>query len=298
LLHPQASAPPLHSLTGELPMPEIDDLDFTRPSRSEIYDPAVARACFEALGTPQSAAQGEPFFAEGQAADRMYLLLEGEVNLVRGRKTIDIAKPGEIFGELAAISQQPRSAGAQARSACRVLSLDGRQFQRAIQRTPQFALMLMSTMINRLRLTIAVLGGTGKLATLEGRSEARLFERSLLDELVAALPEHALQRFPAGHVIMREGESGVFMYVVLQGQVAISIKSVFVERIGPGSVLGEMALVDQSQRAATATAQSACALLAINRNDLLALVESKPGFAVMLLRSVADRLRYMSSHQG
>lgn len=70
------------------------------------------------------------------------------------------------------------------------------------------------------------------------------------------------------------------------------------ERIGPGSVLGEMALVDQSQRAATATAETACALLAINRNDFLALVKSKPTFAVTLLKSVADRLRYMSLHQS
>lgn len=37
-------------------MTELEDLDFTRPAKSEIYDPAVARLCFEALGSAESVA--------------------------------------------------------------------------------------------------------------------------------------------------------------------------------------------------------------------------------------------------
>ena len=59
------------------------------------------------------------------------------------------------------------------------------------------------------------------------------------------------------------------MYVVLSGRVAISIKSKVVEWVGPGGVFGEMALVDQSPRAATATAETDCDLLSINRSDFL-----------------------------
>jgi CRP-like cAMP-binding protein len=95
---------------------------------------------------------------------------------------------------------------------------------------------------------------------------------------------------------MTEGEGGVFMYVVLEGRVAISIKSKVVERIGPGGVFGEMALVDQSPRAATAVAETACSLLSINRADFLSAVKSNPAFAVSLLRALAERLRYMTSH--
>jgi CRP/FNR family transcriptional regulator, cyclic AMP receptor protein len=276
----------------------MEDLDFTRPARHEIYDPGIARACFEALGSAESVEKGRAFFNEGDTSDRMYLLIEGEASLIRGRKVIDIIKAGEIFGEMAAITHQPRSATAMARSACRVIALDARQFHLAIQRTPEFVLMLMSIMINRLRLVDAMMRMTHSLPNWAGRAESKVFDRKLLEELVAALGERAPQRYPAARVIMKEGEGGVYLYVVLQGSVAISIQSSVVERVGAGGMFGEMALLDQSPRAATATAESECLLLAINRNDFLNLVKTKPVFAVSLLTALADRLRFMTSPQA
>ena len=276
----------------------MEDLDFTRPERSEIYDPAIARTCFESLGKPESVPQGEPFFTQGQTSDRMYLLLEGEASLIRGKKPIDIVKAGEIFGEMAAITLQPRSASAVARSACKAISLDARQFLQAIQQTPEFALMLMSIMINRLRLRVAMLGMTRSLPEWHGRNESKVFDKKLMDELAGALPSRPPQSYPLNTVIMREGETGVFMYVVVQGRVAISIQSTVVERIGPGGVFGEMALLDQSKRAATAVTETQSVLLSINRNDFLSLVRTNPAFAVSLLKALAERLRNMTSGQG
>lgn len=272
----------------------MEDLDFTQPDRSEIYDPAIARACFEALGKPESVPQGQPFFTEGQTSDRMYLLLEGEASLIRGTKPIDIVKAGEIFGEMAAITLQPRSASAIARSACKAIALDAKQFLQAIQTTPEFALMLMSILINRLRLRVAMRGMTRSLPEWHGRNESKVFDKKLMDELAGALARPP-QSYPLNTVIMREGETGGFMYVVLQGRVAISIQSTVVERIGPGGVFGEMALLDQSKRAASALTETPSVLLSINRNDFLGLVRSKPAFAVSLLKAVAERLRNMTS---
>jgi CRP/FNR family cyclic AMP-dependent transcriptional regulator len=85
------------------------------------------------------------------------------------------------------------------------------------------------------------------------------------------------------------------MYLVLQGRVAISIQGTVVERVTPGSMFGEMALVDQSPRAATATAETPCMFLTINRNDFLSLVRSNPAFAVSMLKAVSERLRNMTS---
>ena len=90
----------------------------------------------------------------------------------------------------------------------------------------------------------------------------------------------------------------VFFYVVLQGRVAISIQSTVIERVGPGGVFGEMALVDQSPRAASATAETDCSLMAINRKEFLALVRTKPAFEVALLKALAKRFRYMTVQQG
>ena len=276
----------------------MEDLDFTgadRPSKSAIYDPSVARMCFEALGKLELVPRGGNFFTENQTSDRMYYLVEGEVSLTRGKRVLDVVKAGEIFGEMATISRLPRSATAAARSACRALSLDTKQFQSAIQKTaPEFALMLMNIIINRLRLAGALT--VGKAPQDVGGLRERVFDEKMLSALMAALNHRLPAHAPLNKVIMKEGEGGVFMYVVVEGRVAISIKSRTVERVGPGGIFGEMALVDQSPRAATATAETDCSLLSINRNDFLALVKSHPDFAVSLLKSAADRLRYMTSH--
>ena len=81
------------------------------------------------------------------------------------------------------------------------------------------------------------------------------------------------------------------MYAVTEGRVAISIRGAIVERIGPGGVFGEMALVDQSPRAANAVAETDVSLLGINRNVFLNLVKSTPTFGIALLSATAERLR-------
>ena len=273
----------------------MDELDFTgRPAKNVIYDPAVAKRCFEAMGRVETVSQAGQFFAENQNSDKMYLLVEGEVGLIRGRKVLDIVKAGEIFGEMAAISRLPRSATAAAKTACRALSLDAKQFQDAIQKTPEFALMLMNIIINRLRLTAALVARN--LPQTAQFQERRVFDPPMLAELVNGLQHRPPQHAQLNKEVMKEGEGGVFMYVVVEGRVAISIKGKTVDVIGPGGVFGEMALVDQSPRAATATCESDCELLSINRNDFLGLVKTNPAFAVALLKGLADRLRYMTSH--
>ena len=274
----------------------MEDLDFTRPAKSGIYNPAIARICFEALGSAEDLAKGTPVFLENQQSDKMYLVLEGDVSLTRGNKAIDIVRPGEIFGEIAAITRQPRSATAIAKTACRVISLETRRFQRAIQKMPEFALMLMNIMIGRLRMTDAILRVNRTLPDWN-RPDSRVFDDDFLSGLARAFRDRDPMFCPLNQVIMKEGEGGVFMYVVLKGRVAISIQSSLVERVGPGGLFGEMALVDQSRRAASASAITDCSLLAINRNDFLALVKAKPEFGVAMLKGIAERLRFMTSSQ-
>ena len=274
------------------------ELDFTQPAaQDEAYDPSVARKCFESFGKTENFAEMESVFAEGQASDRMYLLVEGEVSLVHNKKTLDIVRAGEIFGEIAVITQQPRSASATARKFCQVLVLDAAQFQKALQSTPEFALMLMNIMNNRLRLTIALMKQTASLPSLDDRDELKVFDKKMMDELVAAFRARPPQTFPAGRIIMKEGDAGVSMYIVLRGRVSVSINKIVVERIGPGGTFGEMALVDQASRSATALADTESQLLTISRSDFLTLVKTKPGFAISLLRTIADRLRAMTAQK-
>ncbi len=272
----------------------MEDLDFTRPAKSEVYKPDITLKFFESAGRPESVAQGGTLFSENQQGGKMYYLLEGEVGLTRAQKTIDVVKAGEIIGEMAVVSQLSRTATAIARTPCRLITLESGQFKGAIQKMPEFALMLLNIIINRLRLTIARLAVTKSLPEGEMSRESAVFDAGFLAEL-----QQKLDREPAHHplnkVIMKEGEAGIFMYIVVEGRVAVSIKDKVVERVGPGGVFGEMALVNQSPRAATATAETDCSLLTVNRNDFLALVKSRPEFGVALLKSVAERMRHLTA---
>jgi CRP/FNR family cyclic AMP-dependent transcriptional regulator len=278
-------------------MAETDafDLDFTKPPQRAGYNPILARMCFDSHGTEETLAEGGSFFVENQKSDKMYLLVEGEVSLRRGARSLDVVKRDEIFGEMAAITHQPRSASAVARTPCRVLSLDTRQFQHTIRETPEFALMLMIIMINRLRVTVSMLSMTRSLPDWRAAPETRIFDEKLLAEFTRTLQERPPLHYPAGKVIMKADEGGVFMYVVLKGRVAVSVGDQVVERLGPGGVFGEMALVDQSTRVASAVADTDCVLLPVNRNDFLDLIKSKPEIGMSLLRAIAERLRYMDS---
>ncbi|TMI39997.1 MAG: cyclic nucleotide-binding domain-containing protein, partial [Betaproteobacteria bacterium] len=117
----------------------------------------------------------------------------------------------------------------------------------------------------------------------------------LLAALAEGLGDQVRVRYDRGSVIMVEGQAGVLMYVVLEGRVVITLRGAVLQYVGPGGVFGELALIDQSARAADATAETDCALLAINRNVFLNLVRSDPTFAVSLLTAVAERVRNMAA---
>src|SRR5439155_13305886 len=107
------------------------------------YQPAVALEFFKAAGKVESIAPGATIFHQNTRSrrillerDSMYLLLRGEVSLRSGPQEIGAVRAGEIFGEMAAIGNVPRSATAVAKTACRVIALDDRQFKRALRKKP------------------------------------------------------------------------------------------------------------------------------------------------------------------
>lgn len=294
----------------------MDDLDFSAKStprpeavarasaqiaaHSPLYQPAVALEFFRSAGTIEEKPAGKPCFTESEKAGglfsknaRMYLLLEGEIGLMIRNKFFGVVKPGDVFGELAVIAGLPRSATAMAKINCRVLSLDEKQFQVALEKKPEFALMLMSIMVQRLRQSIAKLGAATSRASAAAERSDILDKKALADlRKELGMPEPAV--FQAGKVIMSAGAVGALMYVVLEGRVAISVGNSVVERVGPGGMFGELALVDRAARAATATADSECMLLAINRNDFINLVKSRPVFGASLLKSTALRMQQVA----
>jgi CRP/FNR family cyclic AMP-dependent transcriptional regulator len=135
-----------------------------------LYKPAVALDFFKSAGKPEKSAAGTVFFTENEKAksflfmhDKMYLLLDGEVELSVHAKPVGTVRKGQFFGEMTSITHEPRSATARAKTDCRVIALNNKQFHEGLRHQPAFAIMLMSIMIGRLRATIARLAQSGAL---------------------------------------------------------------------------------------------------------------------------------------
>ncbi|HZZ91179.1 MAG TPA: cyclic nucleotide-binding domain-containing protein [Usitatibacter sp.] len=98
----------------------------------------------------------------------------------------------------------------------------------------------------------------------------------------------------AGEVIFRQYDMGCEMYIVLEGEVELTLGPNVVETLGQGEPFGEMALIDQAPRVATAVARTACKLAVIPERRFLFMVQTTPHFALQLMKVMADRLRKMN----
>lgn len=276
----------------------MEDLDFvTEPEKKRVYDPAVARAFFQSCGTPVKAIKGATLFVEHTPGDKIYFIAVGEVSLSLNGKNIDISRAGEVIGEMSTIAGTPRAATAMARTDCILIGLAREQFFEALQQQPEFSLMLMRMMLARLRLALSILRMRGGVAGNDSGNTSRVIDDKLLKSIESALPAAARSRFPKDRVILVEGGTGTNMYVVREGGVAIAIKGIVIETIGVGGIFGEMSLVDDAPRAASAAATSDCTLLAIDHAAFTELIKSNPGFGLELLKNVSERLRYLNAQR-
>jgi CRP/FNR family transcriptional regulator, cyclic AMP receptor protein len=100
--------------------------------------------------------------------------------------------------------------------------------------------------------------------------------------------------FSAGTVIFNQGDPGDYMYVVKEGTVNITVGDRLVETVEAGGVFGEMALIDNEARSASASAKTDCQLVPIDGKKFRFLIQQTPFFAQHVIRVLAQRLRNMN----
>jgi len=103
--------------------------------------------------------------------------------------------------------------------------------------------------------------------------------------------EKQIENYSAGQCIFSAGDPGTVMYVVTEGAVDVIANGRVIETIEAGGILGELALVDQSARSATAVAKTECKLAAIDERRFTFLVQETPFFALHVMGVMARRLR-------
>ena len=96
-------------------------------------------------------AAGQVIFEEGDAGNCMYSVKKGSVEIVAGGQVVETLESGHVFGEMALVDKQPRSATARAKTDCQIVPIDERRFVFLVQKTPLFALQIMKVLTDRLR---------------------------------------------------------------------------------------------------------------------------------------------------
>ena len=129
-----------------------------------------------------------------------------------------------------------------------------------------------------------------------------------LNPLFARLGEEAIARIAAlcvrrqlsaGEVLFVKGDEGDALYGIRRGQIRIATgtesgKRLTLNVLGPGDLLGEIALLDGRLRTADAIAAEPSELFMVRRQDFLRLLEREPGIAVHLIELLCERVRWVS----
>jgi CRP-like cAMP-binding protein len=131
------------------------------------------------------------------------------------------------------------------------------------------------------------LGANAKLDLIKG---VPLFEQCSKKDLqsIAQIADELDLR--AGKVLMQEGERGREFFVIVSGEVDVRRKGRKLATLGPGSFVGEMALLSKAPRVATVTAVTPLNVLVITDRAFLSLLDKVPPLCVKVARTLAERV--------
>ncbi len=130
---------------------------------------------------------------------------------------------------------------------------------------------------------------------IEVLKQMPLFRHLTYKEIIRVLNLTEVSDYGPGEDIMKEGEPGDDLYIILRGRVRLHKDGAFITNLVPGAFLGEMALIDRTPRSVTATAEERSRLLILRRQEFYEIIRKDPPLSVKLLWSfvqvLTERLR-------
>lgn len=228
------------------------------------------RALLVQYGKVRAEEAGAVLCRQHQHDNRAFIILDGSVEIseeAQGRSIhIRTVHTGELLGEIGALFMMPRIATVTVSRPSVFLEIPGEPFARIIEAIPA----LRDTVFTRFR-----------QRALETALRAVPGFLPLPDGALSALGcQAALVTYRAGEVIIREGELGDGLYVILSGEVRVYAtkhgQSVDLATAGLGDVLGEHALLTGAPRAASAIALTQVEAAYIEREAFLRFIQDYP----------------------
>ena len=272
--------------------------------------------------------KGEIIFKEGQLGETFYRVASGKVCIVAalgedGQKTLTELGEGSYFGEMAVVDVYPRSASAVAAVDGTVLNeYNADEIKNLFENHPEAVYEIMIHLSERLRgvttnyLTVAKLisgldldseeSKKGFFARIKEHREANRKAMQIAEPSVDYIRKStngyipSIQEYDKGTIICKEGEKGKCMYSVQGGNIGIftgygTENEKKLTEIASGSFFGEMGMLQNMERSATAVAVvDKTTIEAIYPEDLEAMFKENPTEVLMIVDHLASRLRNMT----
>jgi CRP-like cAMP-binding protein/Fe-S-cluster-containing hydrogenase component 2/thioredoxin reductase len=216
--------------------------------------------------------QGESIFQRNDYTNTFFSIVEGEVQVVldaEGKQRFSL-KRGEFFGEMSLISGRRRSATIVAGANCVLIETPRRSMNRLIN-----SVEAVKREIDEVFILRAI--------------QQRFAPEASIDQLTDVVGSAKLEKFKAGDVLFNEGELGDCLHMVRIGSLTISRniggKDVVLSYVPAGNYIGEMALLGETRRSATARAAIATETVRLDGDAFKKLVNRIP---VLKLRLQAE----------
>ena len=229
-------------------------------------------------------AENAPIVRQGDPGDALFFIARGEVKVLRENTdgtAVQLARlgGGSLFGEMALLSADPRSASVVADSEVDVLMLTRADVESLSRDIPAIAGAMARFMRDRL---ITNLLTTNPLF--------KPFDDNVKKQLLSRFKGHEV---PEGTVFLEEGDTGRGLYVILMGKAAVTKsqdgETVHLADIGPGDIVGEMSLLNEAPVSATVCTKTPATLLFLARELFLPLIEAVPALKAYFTELTENR---------
>src|SRR5689334_24501191 len=132
-------------------------------------------------------------------------------------------------------------------------------------------------------------------------STVPIFSELTPDDITSLAKLSLRKRYPKDAVVFFENEEGDFFFMILEGRIKVTIlgddgREVILSILGPGDFFGEMALLDNEPRSATAIAIEDSELLSLHRTDFQTVLTDNKSITSALIKVLSGRLRH-ANHQ-
>lgn len=267
--------------------------------------------------------KGSIIIHEGEPGDSLMIVDKGQAGVYRNGEPISELSRGDCFGELAILTQGPRTATIRAEENVGIWKLHASDFYDMMFDQSSIVLEMMKLLSGRLRAVLELADGrNGKAAEVQpSAAHSEAAPSSELDDTVKQLTDAAILRrvlvlqkmdlfahlapadfiwlaqhveevsYGQGEVICRTGEFGDTMYGIIEGVVRVHRGSDELAVLGEGDFFGEMSIIDSGPRSADCTVVSTAVLLRLHKEQVLTFCFQNIEVLRSMMRVLADRLK-------